>query len=72
MGNNHDKCVCEQLVTLPLGTEVDIFLSGNTIEDVIFVNFNMENFCATFVDNTTEPGTIIVLDCGDILALRIQ
>ncbi|MDZ5609728.1 penicillin-binding protein [Bacillus pseudomycoides] len=72
MANNHEKCVCEQLVTLPLGTEVDIFLSGNTIEDVTFVNFNMENFCATFVDNVTEPGTIIVLDCEDILALRIQ
>ncbi|HEK9099151.1 penicillin-binding protein [Bacillus pfraonensis] len=72
MNHNHDKCVCEQLATLPLGTEVDIFLSGNTIEDVTFVNFNMENFCATFVDNTTEAGTIIVLDCGDILALRIQ
>lgn len=72
MANNHDKCVCEQLATLPLGTEVDIFLSGNTIEDVIFVNFNVNNFCATFVDNETEPGTIIVLDCGDILALRIE
>ncbi|WJE55450.1 penicillin-binding protein (plasmid) [Bacillus cereus] len=72
MANNHDKCVCEQLAVLPLGTEVDIFLSGNIIEDVIFVNFNMENFCATFVDNETEPGTVIVLDCGDILALRIE
>lgn len=72
MSKNHDKCVCEQLAVLPLGTEVDIFLSGNTIEDVIFVNFNMENFCATFVDNETEPGTIIVLDCRDILALRIE
>ncbi|MBO1580629.1 MULTISPECIES: hypothetical protein [Bacillus] len=72
MSHRHEKCVCEQLVTLPLGTEVDIFLSGNTIEDVIFVNFNMENFCATFVDNVTEPGTVIVLDCRDILALRIE
>ncbi|PEE36670.1 penicillin-binding protein [Bacillus pseudomycoides] len=72
MAHKHDKCVCDQLAVLPLGTEVDIFLSGNTIEDVIFVNFNMENFCATFVDNETEPGTIIVLDCRDILALRIE
>ncbi|MDM5153398.1 penicillin-binding protein [Bacillus sp. DX1.1] len=69
---NHDKCVCEQLARLQLGTEVDIFLSGNTIEDVIFANFDPENFCATFVDNETEPGTVIVLDCRDILALRIE
>ncbi|PFL09361.1 penicillin-binding protein, partial [Bacillus cereus] len=46
--------------------------TGTTLEDLIFTNFNPDNFCVTFVDNTTEPGSIIVLDCRDIQALRIE
>ncbi|MED0903794.1 penicillin-binding protein [Bacillus nitratireducens] len=68
----HTNCVCEQLERLQLGTEVDVFLTGTTLEDLIFTNFNPDNFCVTFVDNTTEPGSIIVLDCRDIQALRIE
>ncbi|PFL17035.1 penicillin-binding protein, partial [Bacillus cereus] len=29
---NHTKCVCEQLERLQLGTEVDVFLTGTTLE----------------------------------------
>jgi len=71
MGRDH-KCVCDQLERLQPGTQVDIFLNGNVLEDLIFTNFNLDTFCATFVDVETETGTIIVLDCRDIQALRIE
>ncbi len=71
--NKHTKCVCEQLETLQPGTEVDIFLNGNFIDDVTFVNFNPQNFCATFVDTEgDEAGGVILIDCRDIQALRIE
>lgn len=71
--DKHTKCVCEQLEELQVGTEVDVFLNGSVIEDVTFVNFNPENFCATFVDTEgEEAGGVILIDCRDIQALRIE
>ncbi|WP_301287735.1 penicillin-binding protein [Bacillus sp. 3103sda1] len=71
--NKHRKCVCEQLEELQVGTEVDIFLNGNFIDDVTFVNFNPENFCATFVfTEGPEAGGVLLVDCRDIQALTIE
>ena len=72
MSRDH-KCVCDQLERLQPGTQVDVFLNGNLLEDLIFTNFNLDTFCATFVEVGEETGgTIIVLDCRDIQALRIE
>lgn len=71
--NKHTKCVCEQLAELQIGTVVDIFLNGNFIDDVTFVNFNPENFCATFVfTEGEEEGGVLLIDCRDIQALTIS
>lgn len=74
--NNKRKCqgcACDQLRRLQTLTEVDVFLSGGTIlEDVVFVTFNEENCCAFFNDNETEPGSVIVVDCQFIQAIRFE
>ncbi|PUB11736.1 hydrolase [Paenisporosarcina sp. OV554] len=71
---NHCKgCVCDQLRRLQTQTEVDLFLSGGqVIEDVIFITFDQENCCAFFTDPTTEPGSTLIIDCQEIIAIRIE
>jgi hypothetical protein len=66
-------CVCDQLRRLPTQTEVDLFLSGGqVIEDVIFITLDQENCCAFFTDPTTEPGSTLIIDCQEIIAIRIE
>ncbi len=71
MSRDH-KCVCDQLERLQPGTQVEVYINGNLLENLTFTNFNLDTFCATFVDLEEETaGSIIVLDCRDIQALRI-
>ncbi|CAM3669920.1 hydrolase [Mesobacillus zeae] len=71
--NRCNKCVCDILRRLRTRTEVDVFLSGGVVlEDVIFVDFDNRNCCATFRDEEDERGTIIFVDCRDIQALRVE
>ncbi|SNT45275.1 hypothetical protein SAMN05444672_12549 [Bacillus sp. OK838] len=66
-------CICNTLRRLSPGTEVDVFLSGGTVlEDVIFLAFDKNTCCARFRDEEGEPGTILIVDCRDIQALRIE
>ncbi|MBT2738877.1 hydrolase [Neobacillus sp. C211] len=66
-------CACDQLRKLQTLTEVDVFLSGGTVlEDVIFVSFDPNNCCAFFNDNETEPGSVLIVDCQKIQAIRIE
>ncbi|MGJ7910124.1 hydrolase [Neobacillus sp. LXY-1] len=66
-------CACDQLRKLQTLTEVDVFLSGGTVlEDVIFVTFDPNNCCAFFNDNETEPGSVLIVDCQFIQAIRIE
>jgi hypothetical protein len=66
-------CACDQLRRLQTNTEVDVFLaSGIILEDVVFVSFDPNNCCAFFNDPTTEPGSIIVVDCNFIQAIRFE
>ncbi|MFJ8235458.1 hydrolase [Ureibacillus sp. NPDC094379] len=75
-GNNNNRCkgcICNQLRRLDRGTEVDVFLSGGKVlEDVIFLRFNRNNCCAIFRDEKKEPGSILIVDCKKIDALRIE
>nr|WP_071396795.1 hypothetical protein [Bacillus tuaregi] len=61
-------CVCNQLRELQTGTSVDVFLCGGTMfAGLTFVNFNDDTCCAYFSEN----GSILVLDCGKVQALRV-
>jgi hypothetical protein len=71
--NKCKGCACDQLRRLPVGTEVDLFLSGGfDIEDVKFISFDPNNCCAFFSDPTTEPGSTLIIDCQSIQAIRIE
>lgn len=67
-----NKCVCNILRRLRRGTEVDVFLSGNVLEDVVFLDFNNANCCARFRGEDEGQQTTIFVDCRDILALQIE
>lgn len=68
-----DGCICNQLRRLRSNTEVDVFLSGGQIlEDVVFLRFNLSDCCAFFSDEETEPGSILIVDCKKIDAIRIE
>lgn len=70
---NCEGCLCDQLRKLQTQTEVDVFLSGGQVlEDVVFINLNQKNCCAYFVDNETEPGSTLIVDCEKIQAIRIE
>ncbi|PFA69780.1 hydrolase [Bacillus sp. AFS015802] len=70
---NCKGCVCNELRKLQTQTEVDVFLSGGQIlEDVVFISLNPKNCCAFFVDNETEPGSTLIVDCEKIQAIRIE
>ena len=71
--NRCNGCVCDQLRRLQTQTEVDVFLSGGQVlEDVNFINLNQENCCAFFIDLETEPGSTLIVDCRQIIAIRIE
>ncbi|MDP4163189.1 MAG: hydrolase [Bacillota bacterium] len=67
-------CACDQLRKLQTLTEVDVFLSGGIVlEDVVFVSFDNNNCCAFFNDSPEgEPGSVIVVDCQFIQAIRFE
>lgn len=70
--NNCKGCICDRLRQLPRRTEVDIFLKGGqVIEDLVFLFFERDDCCAFFADPETASGSILVVDCQDIQALRI-
>ncbi|WP_240793356.1 hydrolase [Psychrobacillus vulpis] len=65
-------CACDQLRRLQSQTPVDVFLSGGQVlSGLFFVNFDKDTCCAFFIDpSTTVPSTLII-DCQDILAIRL-
>jgi len=73
MNHHCNGCICDKLRRLNKCTEVDVFLSGGKIlEDVIFIKFDNDNCCAIFKDEETEPGSILIVDCEKIDAIRIE
>lgn len=64
------SCACCILLKLKPGTLVDVYLKNGTH----FYNLVFEKFykpcCATFIDTENELGSIIIMDCQDIQAIR--
>ena len=66
-------CVCEQLKGLKDQAEIDVFLSsGQVFENVIFIHLDQKNCCAMFKDPTKKQGSILLVDCQEIQAIRID
>ena len=71
--NRCKGCSCRQLKKIQTGTVLDVFLKGGTVlEDVTFVNINKKTCCAYFCDSETEPGSVIVVSCKNIQAIRFE
>lgn len=65
-------CVCRQLRKLQKDTIVDLLISGTVIKHVVLVKFNKKTCCAHFSECETESGSIIVVDCSKIDAIRYK
>lgn len=66
-----DSCVCKQLRGLSIATVLDVFLtSGEVFAGLVFVNVSHKDCCAYFNDPAVV-GSLIVLSCEDITAIRV-
>lgn len=64
--------MCRQLRKLQKGTIVDLLINGTVIKHVVLVKFNKKTCCAHFSECETESGSIIVVDCSKIDAIRFK
>ncbi|MBO0586334.1 hydrolase [Sporosarcina sp. E16_8] len=69
---NHCKgCICDQLRHLQMNTTVNVYLAGfNELGALVFLSLDEETCCALFSDPAV-PGTVVIVDCRSIQAIRI-
>lgn len=69
-----DGCVCEILKKLYPGVEVEkIIVKGETIEDLVFINFDQSNCCVYFVEEARgNEQNVLILDCRKIDAIFLE
>ena len=72
-GRHCGSCICREIAELRKLQRVDLFLkSSEEIRNVRFIDFDDNTCCANFTKCSEEHDELIIVNCRDVVALRIK